>query len=130
MVQFGTGFNGEIGAVDVLICARFGASSWKDDPVVSPIRFRVGDPRPEQIQIREGCGMGQPGPIKRVADLAPPKVAEQPVVPEDDLLPAELRAQTRRQDVLDQDIALVEINPCIVQVGRRDRTDPARRGRS
>ena len=76
--------------------------------------------------------MGQPDSVKGVPNLAPPEVAEQAVIAEDDLLPAGLQAETRHQDVLDQDIALVEINACPAVVRRRDssntRTVACRRG--
>ena len=53
--------------------------------------------------------MGEPHCIERVPDLAPSEVAEQPVVAEGDFLAAGLHTETRCQDILDQDVALVQV---------------------
>src|SRR5439155_27136467 len=59
--------------------------------------------------------------IERVSDLPPVEVTEQPMVAENDLLPAGLDAEARNQDILQQDIALVQVYTCIALVRRRHR---------
>src|SRR2546427_8649833 len=73
--------------------------------------------------------MGQPDGIKRVADLAPIEVPEQPVIAEVDLLATGLQAETRQTEILYQDVALVQINTATIIVLRGYGGNPAGRVR-
>lgn len=59
---------------------------------------RFGVPEPTQFEVEVGLGVTQHDPIVRIAGVGPIEVPEQALVTEDDILPADLHAESLNAD--------------------------------
>ena len=76
------------------------------------VRFRI--PKPAELHVKTSPGVTQHDSIMRVTGVRPVKMAEQTLVAEDDILPAEFYAQASNAgEVADQGITRANTQPAL-----------------